>query len=93
MILGGAGNDDLGGANGNDTIYGQAGDDHLYGDNGDDFIIGGSGADVMFGGDDHDKIYFDAIDWNVDGLMGIVRWGLAPKVVDGPFAGSGVHQD
>lgn len=53
-ILGGAGNDHLGGTIGADTIDGGAGSDRIYGDTGDDVLTGGDGDDQLNGnaGDD-----------------------------------------
>jgi Ca2+-binding RTX toxin-like protein len=48
-MTGGAGRDDLRGADGNDTLKGGAGDDTLRGARGDDIIDGGAGTDLWVG--------------------------------------------
>jgi Ca2+-binding RTX toxin-like protein len=59
LIIGGAGEDTIGGANaddivfggaGNDTIFGGAGKDLLVGEDGDDTLQGGAGKDLLLGG-------------------------------------------
>jgi Ca2+-binding RTX toxin-like protein len=60
LMLGGAGNDLLDGANGSDTLFGGRGDDTLIGARGTDLLVGGRGHDVflfapeagIFGGPD-----------------------------------------
>ncbi len=64
-LMGGAGNDSLGGSDGanrllgrdgNDYISAYAGDDTVEGGAGDDSLEGGLGADIVSGADGHDRI-------------------------------------
>jgi hypothetical protein len=54
VLMGGLGDDTLGGSLGNDTIQGDAGDDLLTGAGGNDSLDGGAGEDTLYGarGDD-----------------------------------------
>jgi hypothetical protein len=65
VLLGGAGDDTLGGSLGNDDIEGDAGNDRLLGAGGNDSLDGGPGNDILFGargddtllgGDDNDTL-------------------------------------
>ncbi|MCB1530508.1 MAG: type I secretion C-terminal target domain-containing protein [Alphaproteobacteria bacterium] len=69
VIVGRAGNDDLGGAAGDDDIHGGAGvdmvnggsgNDLLHGGVGDDVLYGNDGLDILFGGGDADTFVFEA---------------------------------
>ncbi|MDZ4094339.1 MAG: calcium-binding protein [Paracoccaceae bacterium] len=70
-VIGGAGNDVLGGTSaandlrgggGHDTLIGRGGADTLYGGAGDDVLQGGSGADRLYGGVGRDRAsYVDAV--------------------------------
>lgn len=51
ILLGGEGNDRLGGKGGNDWLVGGFGDDALWGDAGHDVVYGGPGNDVLTGDD------------------------------------------
>jgi Ca2+-binding RTX toxin-like protein len=74
-LIGGAGNDDLGGGRGGDRLDGGSGDDRLAGGRsgdwiaghaGDDRIVGGPGRDSLrgWGGDD----IVDAVDFEADDI-------------------------
>ena len=56
-LIGGAGNDTLGGLDGNDDIAGNSGDDWLVGSNGEDLLQGQSGADMLLGGWQSDALF------------------------------------
>ncbi|MFN8113571.1 MAG: hypothetical protein U0R51_10270 [Solirubrobacterales bacterium] len=56
-MLGGPGDDVLGGSNGDDRIIGSGGADALYGYWGDDRIDGGAGRDRADGGGDRDHCW------------------------------------
>lgn len=49
VILGGAGNDRIGGKGGDDLLFGGEGDDAIWGDDGDDVLRGGLGNDTLTG--------------------------------------------
>ena len=49
VILGGAGNDRIGGKGGDDLLFGGEGDDAIWGDDGDDLLRGGLGNDTLTG--------------------------------------------
>ncbi|MEM9976306.1 MAG: CAP domain-containing protein [Cyanobacteria bacterium P01_D01_bin.2] len=49
VILGGAGNDRIGGKGGDDLLFGGEGDDTIWGDDGDDVLRGGLGNDTLTG--------------------------------------------
>lgn len=55
-IDGGAGDDNVTGANNADMLMGGLGDDYVNGLAGDDSILGGDGNDYLVGGDDDDLI-------------------------------------
>ncbi|PHO02091.1 hypothetical protein CSC82_20455 [Rhodobacteraceae bacterium 4F10] len=56
LILGGFGNDLLGGSAGADTLSGNSGNDTIYAGEEGDSIVGGSGQDVLFGEAGNDTI-------------------------------------
>lgn len=55
-LLGGGGDDTIGGNLGNDTIAGGSGADRLNGHEGNDVLNGDAGNDTIFGGNGADKI-------------------------------------
>ena len=64
-VTGGAGNDNLAGADdvnilaggpGNDTLAGRGGPDQLFGGEGDDALLGGAGADTLAGEQGNDNL-------------------------------------
>jgi RTX calcium-binding nonapeptide repeat (4 copies)/Beta-galactosidase len=57
VLLGGAGDDTLGGSLGNDDIGGGAGNDLLSGAGGDDSLDGGAGNDKLFGARGNDTLF------------------------------------
>lgn len=57
LILGSAGDDNLGGRRGTDCIVGGDGDDTLRGLRGGDVLVGGGGNDTLRGGQNGDTIY------------------------------------
>ena len=61
-VLGGEGDDSLGGSIGNDSIDGQGGNDTISGRQGNDTLLGGAGADRISGGNGN-----DVADGGVDG--------------------------
>lgn len=61
-IVGGYGNDTLGGVHGDDILSGGAGDDYLQGMNGDDILKGGAGRDTIEGGEGNDTYFIDKYD-------------------------------
>lgn len=56
-LLGGSGDDILGGTTGNDTLSGGGGADLLQGLEGDDVLTGGAGADLLYGGTGNDMLF------------------------------------
>jgi len=66
VLIGGTGNDFLGGAGGNDRLEGGEGDDILYGGAGNDIIYGDAGRDAIRAGAGDDFIYFDSRDMMSD---------------------------
>lgn len=74
-IYGGAGNDQLLGADGVDYLYGDAGNDYLNGYDGQDWLVGGPGADQLYGGAGWGDMasYADhtaPVDISIDGVAG-----------------------
>lgn len=51
LMLGGVGDDYLGGKGGNDWLMGGLGNDHIWGDHGHDVLYGGLGDDTLTGDD------------------------------------------
>ncbi|KGB57605.1 calcium-binding protein [Sphingopyxis sp. LC363] len=70
-LIGGAGNDTLGGLDGNDDIAGNSGDDWLVGSNGEDLLQGQSGADMLLGGWQSDALFGGT---GADRLIGDQEW-------------------
>ncbi len=57
-MLGGNGNDQIGGGTGDDDLHGDAGSDTLWGEDGSDTLTGGAGDDIMIGGAGPDTFVF-----------------------------------
>jgi Ca2+-binding RTX toxin-like protein len=55
-LLGGFGNDAIGGGAGGDKLIGDAGNDALGGGGGNDILAGGTGDDALAGGRGIDKV-------------------------------------
>jgi Ca2+-binding RTX toxin-like protein len=64
VVLGGAGNDQIGGGAGNDDLRGEAGNDTIWGEDGDDFVNGGAGNDNLIGSAGNDVFIFAPGDGN-----------------------------
>jgi Ca2+-binding RTX toxin-like protein len=92
------GDDRLEGLEGNDTLEGGSGQDTLKGGDHADILHGGGGSDSLDGGSNAfestvDEYYFDGLDWNVDGLPGLVRAIGAAGVTEGRYAGSWIYEN
>lgn len=96
-MYGMGGNDELDGGFDHDTLEGGSGNDTLKGNDGEDVLHGGAGSDSFDGGLNQtdaiiDVMYFDALDWNVDGLPGLVRSIGAAGVTEGRYEGSWIYE-
>jgi Ca2+-binding RTX toxin-like protein len=70
QLIGGDGHDHLAGGSGDDVLVGGPGSDRLEGESGQDFLRIGEGNDTVSGGADQDLIIYDAIDEQLDTLVG-----------------------
>ena len=67
MLIGGWGNDRIGGTSGNDTLYGDEGMDSLYGGKDRDLIFAGADWDKLWGNEGNDSMSGDG---GNDSLLG-----------------------
>ena len=56
-VGGSAGNENIWGGTGNDTLFGYAGNDKLYGEEGNDELQGNEGSDYLDGGSGDDRLF------------------------------------
>ena len=87
-LVGGTGDDRIGGKGGDDELFGGEGEDQLFGDDGDDLLRGGLGNDTLTGDDSSGGEGMDTfvlaegegIDTIVDFELGIDLIGLVEEI-------------
>jgi len=89
----------LEGRGGDDQLIGGSGNDQLFGGDGNDTLTGGDGSDFLFGLAGDDTFYFDSLDAEIDGGIGVdtailtdnvaVNFDLAARNIEIAFGGDG----